>query len=407
MPEKIGTLDLNSLKDKSKLSESDVEAIAAAGIAEADAELNKGKEGIDPPPAEDPAKKKEEEKAAAAEAEQKKADDDKLINTPDDQLDDDGKARKAELVKARAEAAKPKEETAEEKAAREAKEKEDLDKEVKSYAQENSISEDEARTELEGIKGVMDKYKADPKALAKATLHIQRLYTKTQEDLKAAKEKAAPSVKEITEEMVIKAIDDGKLTAKDKDGKDVKVSRENIIAAYREDNPDLTDDLPDESVLKLAAKDIKSSWEKEMAVHSERIVKEAADKKTKLLNDLSEADKQFIPEIKPLLDRFSPMKIVDKDFSLADLVLWAKGKKYEADTKAAEEKGYKRGLEEGKILGTKAPPGGKQPAKKASRTLTDADKKRALEMYSSLAIPDEEKYQYYIEYLEDEEKSKK
>ena len=88
-----------------------------------------------------------------------------------------------------------------------------------------------------------------------------------------------------------------------------------------------------------------------------------------------------------------------------------KGKHYDddlsKDVKDAEERGYKRGTEERKIIGERPPVGGGAAPKKkegGAETLTPEEKERALEMYQSIPNKsDAEKYAMFSEYKKHEQ----
>ena len=391
-------LDMTVLATQDKLSDDDLRNIQADVLAE---------EGIKPPEEEIVEKeelkekqeetaeeKKEKEEREALEAKDKKDEEERLINAKEEDLSDEDKPKREKLVKAKDEEKKQKEEANK-------KLKDDLDKEVKDYAVEHKISEEEARTDFDSREKILEKYKSDPKQLALANLHLQRLYTKTQEDLKAAKE-AKPTIqaKDISIEDCVKLIDDGKVLISGK-----PVTREKAIDMYREQFPDISENLEDEAIIKLVAKELRDGYAKKQERDSAEISSQSKDKRVTLLNSLSEVDKKFIPEIQPLLEKYPDAAIMSENFKLDDLVLWAKGKVYDKDIKEFGEKEYKRGVEQAKIIGQRegAPEGaGSQKPKSKSKAtkLTEAQKQDALRKYDGTTFTDEEKYEAYAEILE-------
>ena len=376
-PNKIGTLDLEALKDKTSLSEEDIAAIGQSVLDD-----------------EKPEPKDEEKKDTEPKDE----------GTPDSDKDKETSESLKE-EKAKEEAAKKEEEKSEEDKAKEAEvTKKAFEEELAVYAKESEMTVEEARKDLESIGKIQEKYKNDPKQLAKANLHLQRFYTKTQEELKEIKEaKAALPPQQITHDTIVKLIDDGKLNVKGK-----AATREDVITAYREQEPDLTETIDDEGVLKLAAKAIKEGFIAQQREHTALQATQAKEKMSKLISDLSEEDKQYLPDIKPILDLQKDATVMKESFNLNDFVLWAKGKKYDTALKESEEKGYKRGLEEAKILGEKKPgSGGKPPVDtKSKRTLSSEEKQRAYEMFDNLGLTEAQMIDSYIEVLEAEKKKK-
>ena len=347
------------------------------------------------------AKEKEgkDEETATKEAEELKKETERLLNAKPEDLSDEDKSKREELVKAQEEETKQKE-------AESKRVKEDLEKEIKTYATEHKISEEEARTDFESREKILEKYKGDPKQLALANLHLQRLYAKTQEDLKVEKE-ATPlkSAKTATIDDYIKLIDDGKVQIKGK-----SITREEAINIYREQYPDISEKIDDEAVIKLVGKELKEGFVKNQERELADVSANAVEKRTTLLNSLPETDKKFIPEIQPLLEKYPPQAIMSENFKLDDLVLWAKGKVYDKDLKEFGEKEYKRGLQQAKIIGQKESPQGSGHTKvtvKPKVNLTEDQKQRALEMYEGTTFTDEEKFANYAEVNAIDTKNKK
>jgi hypothetical protein len=376
------------------------DALGLEAIKEAEEEEKRKAAGEpEPEPSKEEGKEKapeltEEEKVKAAEAEKQK-EEERILNAKEEELSVEDKAKKAEIVKVRDEAAK--------KA---------VEAEVEAYAKEHQLSSEETRTFFDESTKIMEKYKGDPKQLARANLALQRHYSKVESELKTLKEAKPPEppAPELTVDYVLKLMDEGKITVGGK-----AVPKEQLLEAYRKENEDITATLEDEAVSKLIAKDIKSSLEKQHEVARGEMKIKAKEKRDTLISSLSEADRAYADEIKPILEHIPDVHILNEGFSLNDTIMWAKGKKYDAlvkemegKVKEAEERGFKRGQEEAKIIGVKAGP--KQPGNapvKGKRSLTDNQKKIARERYQDAYFPtDEDKFNAYIEFLEDEEKEK-
>ena len=398
----MGKLDMKVLATQDKLSDDDLKSIQADVLAE---------EGIKPAEEKAPEKLeeekeegKEEEKAAEEKAaeeaatEKKKKEDDELLAAKEEDLSDEDKDRRAELLKVQEETKKQKEEA-------DTKLKADVDKEVKDYAAEHKISEEEARTDFESREKILEKYKGDAKQLALANLHMQRLYVKTQEELKATKEaKPVIQAKELSIEACVKLIDDGKIKVNDK-----VATREQLIDMYRERYPDISENMEDDAVIKLVGKEIKDNYIKGLESQASEISAQSKEKRTTLLNSLAESDKKFIPEIQPLLEKYPDAAIMSENFKLDDLVLWAKGKSYDKDVKEFGEKEYKRGAEQAKIIAQKVDEpagGGSQKVKSKSKAikLTEQQKQDALRKYDGTTFTDDEKFEAYAEILEIDQK---
>lgn len=364
-------LDVESLKGKTGITEDDSLKIAAQVMAEEEqaekANRSKEKEEVS-----HDADDKQEDNEQSAEDKEKEA-------TEKKEAEDKVKAEEAK---------KKEEETA---------------KFVEDYSKEHGVTVDEARQDLDSINKIAEKYGKDAMQLAKANLHIQRLYTKTQEELKAVNE-AKPSQQEITIEGIIKNVDEGKITVNGK-----ALSREELINTYRENNPDLTEGVDDEPVLKMAAKDIREHITRKHQEQQSQLVIDAKAKKEKLLSGLSAEDKELLPDIKPIIDNLPPSQVMDERFSMHDTIAWARGKKYTpAYVKELEEKAYKRGLEQAKIVGSQAGDSNinSTPKKSKAIVLSEEQKKEALQHFENMEITDEKKYEYYAEILASDVKEK-
>ncbi len=400
-------LDMKVLAEKDNLSDDDLRNIQAEVLAEenaskegdqedkpADSESSVEEEGNESEKGKEKEKESSEEDAEAKQAEEKR-----LLEANEEDLSDEDKSKRADLLKDAEESKQKKEEE-------EKKVREDLDKEIKTYAAEHKISEEEARTDFESREKILEKYKGDPKQLAIANLHLQRLYTKTQEELKAVKEaKPLEAAKKLTIEDGVKLIEEGKVVLDN--GK--VLTREDAVRIYREKYSDISDGLDDDAVVKLVAEKLIEGNARQQEKNLLEISAKSKEKRATLLNSLPETDKKFIPEIQPLLEKYPDAAIMSENFKLDDLVLWAKGKTYDKDIKEIGEKEYKRGLEQAKIIGQRPPlDGGHSKTKGKTKTsLTDEQKKTALDMYEGTTFTEQEKYDNYAELLEIDKQPKK
>jgi hypothetical protein len=413
-------IDAETLKNQTgNLTDEQAEAIALEAIAEVNADQKKKK------PDDDDGKENDEKDAGKSEAahdetglsdedvlsaddstlsdgdkarktqlveKKTKDEEDALVNAKDDDLDDAGKSRKTEIVTARqAAAVKAQEE------------------EVAAYAKENNISIEDAKAEVESVNKLHEKYKGDPKQLAKALLNSEKVYGKMSNEVKALRESKAQAQQqaaEVTIEAVAKFIEDGKATMNGK-----ALSKDQVIAAYRSENEALTDTLDDDKVLQLAARDYKLAIDKAMEQGKIKAGEDAKAKRVSVIESLGEADKKFAAEVKTLIEGLPDEHVLDERFDVKTYVTYAKGRAYddiskqvEAEKKAFGEKEYQRGLSEAKILGTKGNSGGNPPAKPKTTGLTDDEKRRAEEMFDNPQITKEKAYELYAD-LKKESKS--
>lgn len=431
--ETVAKVDLNALKEvQGNISEEDQQRLGLEAISEAEAEdaqkvaeEKKSEEGAHQ---EESTEQKEEGKTGKTDAELLAAADadltaeelpkkqalikvkeDVLVNAKEEDLDDDKKAERDAIIKARGEKEvtdylEKERITPEQKAEAEAfATKNNLSfidaHSVLSYAKEYNLQpEDALKDYLEVAPKIVEKYKGDPKQLARANLHLQRLYTKSQEGLKKLQDaKAVVQPPEITSDAIIKLIEDGKI----KLGKET-ATRETIIEAYRKDNADDVVELSDDAIFKLALKQMREDFGKALKDQADtekaKLTDDAKEKREQVLGGLSEADKKYLPELKPLLDKVSDAGVMASEFSVETYIHYIKGQHYDEDVRATAEREYKRGKEEAKIVKPKT---GNPPGPKHKRTLTAEEKQRALNMYGE-NMSEDEAITAYIDYLESE-----
>ena len=392
MAEEVKKLDLEELKDKDKLSEEELDTIAKEAIAEVDGPP-KPEEEIPAPepevkPEPEPEPEETEEEKAERELKEQKEKDDVLLEKPEEELTDEEKARKEELLKVREE----------EKAKA-------YEEEVTAYATENNLNAEEARKELESISGIGEKYQNDPKKLAKAYLHQQRLVSKKDEEISTLKSTPAPApLPDVTVEQIADEINQGTLTYTDDKGVVRAQTKEYWVNQYRNHEPGLTEGLEDGQVIHLIAREIHQYRRETKAKQLNELSVKAKERRIEIINSLSEADKKYSKEVKEFLVHSPDASILGDNFDPKQIVFWAKGMKYDADIKAAEEKGFKRGQEQAKII-DKQPPVGKPTTKakaNVAEKLTEAQKTRALEMFDGQEMTEEEKYKSFMEIYADE-----
>jgi hypothetical protein len=367
------TLDPEVLKTQDKLTPEQEEQIALDVQKEYE---GKGKEG-------------EEGKKSAADAPEG---DTEGEEEGKEEESEEGKGKKeeseSEAGKEGEEGKEKKEPTAAEKKAAEEAEKvakAEFEKNVVIYMDENSISEKQAREELEHIGKIQEKYAKDPVKMGKALLNLNRAYSESQAKLKEITE--TPKENQL--------MLDGKLLSPEE-------SREKMVEMYRKAYPKLTEDLDDDKVHELSVAEYKKEYARFMEKQKGELVTKATAKREELIKSLREEDKPFLKDIKAILDKTEDAEIFAKDFDFADYVFWARGRNFHKVLKEREDAAYKRGLEQKKILGAKPDGTGAEPKGSAKGgktvTLTDDEKVRALAMYESLQIPEAEKFKMFIDY---------
>ncbi len=388
--QKTGTLDLESLKDqRSPLSPEQEEDLNNKIFNDLYKDDEPKEEEIDLPDDQEKDESEQVQKKDDSEAQ----DDDSGTQYKDES--ENGQQDKAKIEaekKAKEEDDLKAKEEADKKAAEEA-----FQKEAEEYAKENEISVEQARQELESEVSIAKKYENDPRKLARAYRNIQTLYSKNESELK--KIQAEPEI--LAEgEMVFR----GKRYTKDQ-------TRAILIDAYRKDHKEQSEAMDDDEVYQTAIDQLKKRGGELAKAEVERVKAEAIKRRTDHISGLPESDKKFSSEVKEIIEMIPDHAVTNDNFSIKDTVFWVKGKHYDEDlskaVKEAEERGYKRGTEERKIIGERPPVGGGAAPKKkeaGAESLTSEEKERALEMYQSIANKtDEEKYAMFVEYKKHEQ----
>lgn len=280
---------------------------------------------------------------------------------------------------------------------------------IKTYAKDNNITEEDAKKEIESINKNIEKYGGDVKKISKAHLEIVRAFNKTQEQLKALREPSAQPIKarEMSISDAIEMLESGKITSRGK-----VITIETAVEAYRQEHPNVSEKLEDNAVLELVGEDLRRIFiERDISAqreHRETTEKEAEKRRNVLLEGLSENDKQYLEDIKPLLSKMPADKVLNDNFNLTDMIQWAKGldKNYSKSIREAEERGYNKGrLEAKKILvrPITGPSGkGSAPFGDKGISLSEEEKEEALMQYPSISA--EEAYKNYYEVKKDREK---
>lgn len=316
-------------------------------------------------------------------ADEIKAEQERILNAKDEELKPEEKEQKAELLKLR-----------EGDVAKKAQ------ADVESYALKQNISIEDAKKEFESIGKIEEKYGKDPKQLAQAYLHLQKSLTKKDEEVKLAQEGAARASMP-TVDTYLNLVDNGKIinpTTKK------PTTREELVEAYRKHEPEITANMEDEAVARLASKSIVNNFESLVEKNKAEITSKAKEKRVTLLNSIPEADRKYVAdEIKPLLDKYPDSQIMSDAFSIQDVLYWVKGKHIDEIIKEQGEKEYNRGLSEAKILARKSgnPKGGAGSGSNDKKSLlSDSQKQEAEDMYDSAlaaGTSKEDVYQWYIE----------
>jgi hypothetical protein len=241
---------------------------------------------------------------------------------------------------------------------------------IQEHAVKHGMTWSEAREDLEKTKKVLENYKT-PEELARALRSTQSAYDKLK--AQAQQEPKQEVFQPLTDEQFL-SIDRQKMSA----------NKEAIVAQYRQNYPAKAELLTDEAILEEVAEKrlvAYKVWSKEQ----EGVIKQkASEKREKVFESIKESDKRFIPDVKAILGKVPDSRLMSDDFDIQIFVDKVKGERYDTDVKAAEERGFKRGKEEVKILGVKTSGETKSSSTaKVTGGLNDAQKKRAIQMFSA------------------------
>ena len=296
---------------------------------------------------------------------------------PQDVTEDSPSEKEAE----KAEEVKP-EEVVEEKPVEEKKEEPVDEKVVQEWAIKHGMTLAEATEDLAKTKSVVQKYKS-PEEMARALRQMQSQYDKIKNE--AGK----------TEDDQFKISSNPRIEVFEY----VRQNQSDIVEKYRQNYPAKTRDMEDDAILEEVADKLLTGYEKFNQGQIKKLNDVATKRRDELLSSLEERDRRFLPDVKAVLDKTNDRVLVSKNFSLNDIVWWAKGQQYDKEIKAAEERGAKNEREKAKILGVvpSSRTESTAPAVKGGTRLSEYEKRLAREMFSTTTFTDEEKYEAYAE----------
>ena len=299
---------------------------------------------------------------------------------PEDEQTEEEKAKLAEEAAAKLETKTP-EELAEEA------------QEVLEYSQRHSMTEAEATEDIAKTNTIIEQFKHDPKEMARALRSKDREYDK----LKNETEKKLKETKPI---FVALGEDDFRREAYKTMQKDL----DKYLIPYKERYPAKSEFVSDEALLEEI---LDRDWltYKQYAGEQEGIMRtQAEDKKKDVLATIPKEDSRFLPEIQEVLKHIPEADILKEGFDKNVLLYLVKGRNFDAEIKAAVERGYKRGKEGTSILGVKDTPKSQKPsgpAKIHGSDLNTAQKERAVQMFGNNKEEDD-CYRLFKETFEDQ-----
>lgn len=263
------------------------------------------------------------------------------------------------------------------------------DQMVNDYAVKHGMTPVEAKADIEATRAVLKNYKS-PEEIARALRSTQSAYDKLRstEGKKPAQQVFTP----LSDEQFIK-----EATAHFTKEQDQHVEQ------YRQKFPAKSELMTDEAIIEeivYKSLDGYKSWSKEK---SNEVVQTANKRREEILSTLADDDRKWIPSVKAIIDNVNPQALLSDSFDVEDLLRHARGEKagYLAAIKEAEERGYKRAMENPRILGMKGEgSSGPTSTGKGSKALNSKQQARAVEMFPDQSA--DEAYKAFREVYEDD-----
>lgn len=259
---------------------------------------------------------------------------------------------------------------------------------ITEYAKSSGLSVDDAKEEVGKLRAISAKYGNDPVKLAKAYREVQSAYDKQKVTASSNVNPAVAAIAANPRSYVIG---------------EVKKNAQKLIEEFRSENPARTRDMDDEQVTEEIVERGTLAIKHQIRDYEIQLKKDASNKRDEFIKSIPEADRRYLPEIKPVLEQLPDYQIIGKDFRFEDLVSWAKGKSVDRLVKEAEDRVRKEyENKDKKIVGeiSKSPQTTK--VKQAVETskgagLSKWQKDQALQMFASSPMTDDEKYDAYID----------
>lgn len=259
---------------------------------------------------------------------------------------------------------------------------------IAEYARSNNLSPEEAKEEVTKLKAITAKYGNDPVKLAKAYREVQSAYDKQKVQ---ASSNVNPAVAAIAANPRNFAMGE------------VKQNQEKWVEAYRQENPARSRDMDDEQVVEALVEIRASMLKNKIGEYEVRLKRDASSKREEFISGIAEADRRYLPEIKPVLEQLPDHQIISDTFRFDDLVSWAKGKSVDRLVKEAEDRIHKQyEAKDRKIVGEISKPAQSTKVKQTteqskSNGMSKWSKDQALQMFASANMTDDEKFEAYLE----------
>lgn len=280
----------------------------------------------------------------------------------------------------------------------------ELETRIKQYAEKNDVSIDEAKQDIETIDSVKEYFGNDTEKIAKAYRHMEQRLSRSQNEIQELKGKGT-KVQYVDPEQHV--VIDGNI-----------YQRDDVIKMYRQKNPEFCKDHEDDTdAIVDRAKEVIGE---ELKVHKEKHeienkklydeMKEKSQSKVQdIIHTLPERDRKFISGVKELIKNTKPEIIMHDNFDMEYFLRQVRGERYHEDISKAEERGFKRAMDNKRIVNdNKTPSGGGKPAidkKGGGSGLSVKEEKEAMSMFAN--IPEEERFEAYKEFNEIKKQKKK
>lgn len=213
---------------------------------------------------------------------------------------------------------------------------------LETIAKDEGLTVDEVKESEAKDKSVVENYSGDVNKMAKALRKENSAYGKLKsenDELKEYKQTTEAEKAQYSEKKIDTYLEKNK---------------EGFIEKYIKQNPDEAD-VNDDVLFERVKALIKQNLKAKQAESATEFQKEADKAREKLITELPEEYKDFVPEIKGILKQEGNDVVLAKDFDIMNLAHWARGKKFTPEyVKFLEDAAHKRGHEQPEIKEKKA-----------------------------------------------------
>lgn len=255
---------------------------------------------------------------------------------------------------------------------------------LEAIAKEEGITIDQVKENEAKDKAIVERHANDPVKLARALRKEQSEYGKIKNEL----EELRDLKKQIDEQE--RLIDEKSLNEQ------IEAKRDQLILEYRKIHPE-EEDVDDDIIFERGKAVIKQEWKGILEKKNAEIKTKADTKRDDLVTKLDTSYKEFAPEIRKYLAECPDSQVLHSKFDVSHIANMVRGKKYTPEyVKSLEDAAYKRGMEQPKVLGDKTRiPSSKTSSGRTSTSLSEAEKRRAKEMFAETNMTEEQMFKEY------------